>query len=290
VYASRRGERRSLDEVVGAAADGSAESEPEFPSDPGTSDAAAAHMSNIQQQYSAREWIGHDVVDESGSKIGAIDEIYLDDASGEPEWLAIRTGWFGRKLSFAPIAGAIARGEDMCLPYSKDVVKNAPKIDPDGHLDAAEEDALYRYYGRGQMTDTGEETRADVTEAPTGDMTRSEEQLVVDKVSREAGRARLRKYVVTEEVTLTVPVQHEEARIVREPILEGERGLTGGGVGEDEREIVLHEERVVAHKEVVPKERVRLETEVVTEEQEVAEQLRKEQVELDEDVPRKTPP
>jgi uncharacterized protein (TIGR02271 family) len=253
-------------------------------------------MSNMQHQQSAREWIGHTVVDDGGSKIGAIDEIYLDDASGQPEWVAIRTGWFGRKLSFAPIAGATARGDDLCLPYSKDVVKGAPKVDPDGHLDVSEEDELYRYYGREvRGADVGRDTSRDVDVGRAGEdrgeMTRSEENLVVDKVAREAGRARLRKYLVTEEVTLTVPVQHEEARIVREPIVEGEvreGALSERDLGEDEREVVLHEEQVIAHKQVVPKERVRLEKEVVTDEEQVSEQVRKEQIELDEETSRST--
>lgn len=240
-------------------------------------------MSNTEQRSIAREWIGHDVIDNDGSKIGSIVEIYIDDDSGLPEWVAIKTGWFGHKLSFAPLAGATSRGEDMYLPLSKDKVKNAPKIDPDGGLDMSEEDELYRYYGR-QPTVAGGEPYAAEADVAGETMTRSEEQLRVDKVSRERGRARLRKYVVTEDVTLTVPIQREEVRVVREPISEADRETvtTSGELREQDQEVVLHEEEVRAHKEVVPKERVRLEKDVATEEREVSEELRKERIEVDE--------
>lgn len=235
------------------------------------------------EQHSAREWIGHDVIDDDGSKIGSIDEIYIDEQSGRPEWVAIKTGWFGHKLSFAPLAGATARGDAMHLPLSKEKVKNAPKVDPDGNLDASEEAELYRYYGQQPSVGTEEqyETR---TEAGGKTVTRSEEELTVDKVSRERGRARLRKYVVTEDVTLTVPVQHEEVRVVREPISGADREstATAGELGDEEQEVVLREEEVQVHKTVAPKERVRLEKETVTEEHEVSEELRKEKIEVDE--------
>ena len=99
-------------------------------------------------------------------------------------------------------------------------------------------------------------------------MTRSEEELRVGTRQREAGRARLRKYVVTEMVTKTVPVSHEEVRIEREPITDANRGdaLDGPAISEEEHEVVLHEDEVVVDKQTVAKERVRLGTETVTEE------------------------
>jgi uncharacterized protein (TIGR02271 family) len=98
---------------------------------------------------------------------------------------------------------------------------------------------------------------------------------------REAGRVRLRKYVVTEQVTQTVPVSHEELRIEREPITDANRdaAMTGGEITEEENEIVLHEERPVVQKEVVPVERVRLDKETVTNEETVTEEVRKERIE-----------
>jgi uncharacterized protein (TIGR02271 family) len=117
-------------------------------------------------------------------------------------------------------------------------------------------------------------------------MTRSEEQLRVGTQQVEAGRARLRKYVVTENVTQTVPVSHEEVRVEREPITDANRGASydGPAISEEEHEVVLHAEQPVVEKEAVPVERVKLDTETVREEQTVSDEVRKEQIETDGDV------
>jgi uncharacterized protein (TIGR02271 family) len=125
------------------------------------------------------------------------------------------------------------------------------------------------------------------TSGPSTDnaMTRSEEKLHVGTETQESGRARLRKYVVTEQETVTVPVQREEVRIEREPITDANRGeaLDGPAISEEEHEVVLHEERPVVEKEAVPVERVRLDTETVTEQRQVTEEVRKEQIDTDGD-------
>jgi uncharacterized protein (TIGR02271 family) len=123
------------------------------------------------------------------------------------------------------------------------------------------------------------------TSGPNTDqaMTRSEERLRVGTEQTEAGRARLRKYVVTENVTQTVPVSREEVRVEREPITEANRGdaVDGPGISEEEHEVTLHAERPVTQTETVPVERVRLGTETVTEQQEVGGEIRKEHIETD---------
>jgi uncharacterized protein (TIGR02271 family) len=124
----------------------------------------------------------------------------------------------------------------------------------------------------------------DVSGPNTDDaMTRSEEELSVGTAQRESGRARLRKYVVTENVTQTVPVQREEVRLEREPITDANRdqALSGAEISEEEHEVVLHGEQPVVEKQTVPKERVRLDTETVSEEREVTEEVRKERIEAD---------
>ena len=125
------------------------------------------------------------------------------------------------------------------------------------------------------------------TSGPTTDnaMTLSEERLHVGVERREAGRARLRKYVTTENVSQTVPVSHEEVRIEREPITDANVGnaLDGPAISEEEHEVVLHEERPVVEKEAVPVERVRLNTETVTEQQTVSDEVRKEHIDTDVD-------
>jgi len=87
-------------------------------------------------------------------------------------------------------------------------------------------------------------------------------------------------------VGMTVPVQREEARVSREPITEANRGaaMSGGDLTEEEHELTLSEEEVVVDKQVVPKERVRLDKDVVTEERQVSEEVRKENIEVDGDV------
>jgi uncharacterized protein (TIGR02271 family) len=130
--------------------------------------------------------------------------------------------------------------------------------------------------------DEGERDTTDREGRFTDDaMTRSEEELRVGKTTREAGRARLRKYVVTENVETTVPVQREEIRIEREPITDENReaAMRGPEITDREHETTLHSEEPVVDKEVVPKERIRLDKDVVTDEVEVSEELRKERIE-----------
>jgi uncharacterized protein (TIGR02271 family) len=110
-------------------------------------------------------------------------------------------------------------------------------------------------------------------------LTRSEEELEVGTEKARRGRAGVRKRMTTEQVERTVPVEREELRVEREPIPAGERGSTG--IGEDEHTIELHEERPVVEKQVVPKERIRIGKEVVTDNEQVSEEVRKEELDVD---------
>jgi uncharacterized protein (TIGR02271 family) len=116
-------------------------------------------------------------------------------------------------------------------------------------------------------------------------MTRSEEQLRVGTETHEAGRARLRKHVVTEQQQVSVPVSREEVTLEREPITDANRGdaYDGAEISEAEHEVTLREERPVVDKEAVPVERVRLGTETHTDEETVGGEVRKEQIEFDDD-------
>ncbi|MHA7145342.1 DUF2382 domain-containing protein [Arthrobacter sp. TmT3-37] len=248
---------------------------------------------------------GH-VLASDGSKIGSVGQVYLDDQTGDPSWVTVKTGLFGTSESFAPLQGANVNGNDVTIGYTKEQVKDAPRIESDGDLSPEEEDRLYRHYGlaghtgttntadyAGTTTGTTTGTTSDYdragtvghdTSGPTTDdaMTRSEEQLHVGTERREVGKARLRKYIVTENVTKTVPVSHEEVRIEREPITNANRGdaLAGPTISEEEHEVILHAERPVVEKEAVPVERVRLDKETVTSQETVTSDVRKEQIEL----------
>lgn len=246
------------------------------------------------------ELIDRDAVDPDGDKIGNIFDVYLDDASGQPEWLAVSTGLFGSKVSFVPIAGAHFVDDDLQVAYSKDVVKDAPRAEPDGQLSPDEEDALYAHYGQSAAPSTDEfddrdvEMGAERRDDPGGNdvsgsdtdavMTRSEEELDVNTSTRQAGVARLRKWVETEHVSMTVPIRREKARLVVEPVTDANRddALAARNLSDEEHEVVLSEEVVDVSKTVVPKERVRLETEVETDEVRVDEEIRKERIAMEE--------
>jgi uncharacterized protein (TIGR02271 family) len=258
--------------------------------------------------------VGSHAVDNDGDKLGKIGNVYLDDHTGEPAWATVNTGLFGTKESFVPLADARIEGDTLVVPYDKARVKDAPKVDDDGHIGDDEQAELYRYYGLAGVRSNGDDGFARTADAgtsgvgtpdsavgyeneggavghdtsgPTTDdaMTRSEERLNVGTETRESGRARLRKYVVTEQETVTVPVTREEVRIEREPITDANRGeaLDGPAISEEEHEVVLHEERPVVQKEAVPVERVRLGKETVTDQQQVTEEVRKEQIDTDGD-------
>jgi uncharacterized protein (TIGR02271 family) len=274
----------------------------------------------MPEMTEAYEWQGRTVVGSDGEKIGKVAEIYLDGETNKPEWATVTTGLFGTKSNFVPLAGASPDGEDIRVDVTKDQVKDAPGVDPDGELSEHEESRLFEHYGvpytrEGSVTAQGQPTqgtgigtetdehtdvsgsyageRAETdhpqegrdTSGPTTDdaMTRSEEELHVGTRQRESGRVRLRKYVVTEMATQTVPVQREEVRVEREPITDENRGAAedGPAISEEEHEVVLHAEEPVVEKRVEAKERVRLGTETVSEEHEVSEEVRKEQIETD---------
>jgi uncharacterized protein (TIGR02271 family) len=266
-------------------------------------------MATLQKDH-ILQFRGQDLYDRDGDKIGGVEEIYLDADTNEPEWALVNTGLFGTKRTFVPLREASERDGNLTVPFEKATVKDAPKVEANGQLSQTEEQELYSYYGfeysearsdsglpegGGQRFERDRDEVADRDDAPgtvgrdtsgptTDDaMTRSEEELQVGTTEREAGRARLRKYVVSEDVQQTVPVKREEVRVEREPITDANVGdaTTGPDISEEEHEVVLHEEEVVAEKRTVPKERVRMDKDVEVEDRTVNEELRKEQIDVD---------
>lgn len=285
---------------------------------------------------------GANVLSGDGEKIGSIGQVFVDNEAGQPSWVTVRTGLFGMSESFVPLEGARLEGNDIVVPYNKNQVKDAPRIDADRPLEPAEEDRLYQHYrmdsGRAYTdADTADEasaTRQDAsrtdraetrdatspagygtasptTDAATPPTTRQETPETDRAETRDAagtagygtttpatdtaptpatpqdtdkdraetrdatGRGRLRKYVTTETVTRTVPVQREEVRIEREPIAEEDRDEVSNRPASDD-EVILHEERVIVTKETVPVERVRIVTETVADEVTIREKVHKE--------------
>ncbi|WP_405708962.1 MULTISPECIES: DUF2382 domain-containing protein [unclassified Streptomyces] len=320
---------------------------------------------------------GLTVYDTDGEKVGSVGRVYVDDNTGRPDWITVRTGLFGMKESFVPLAGARRVGSDLHISHPKDRVKDAPRVDADAHLSVAEEEELYKHYGlarnttaklgdrpgtgsptasgtgttamgaagaagagatgasgAGRTTGSGRTAMTGTTASGTGtarttsagmagagtgtgqgrhrdtgtagtsrplvgagagsersaadlgsreEMIRSEEQLHVGTEEYESGTARLHKYVVTENVTRTVPVTHEEVRLIREPLQPGEKTAERAAISEQDIEVTLHAERPTTRKETVPVERVRMETKKVTEQKEVSAELRKEQIDYADD-------
>ncbi|WP_406491916.1 PRC and DUF2382 domain-containing protein [Streptomyces sp. NBC_00846] len=306
---------------------------------------------------------GLTVYDTAGEKIGSVGRVYIDDNTGRPDWITVKTGLFGMKESFVPLAGARRVGSDLHITHPKDRVKEAPRVDADAHLSVAEEEELYRHYGLARNTTTRLGGRSGTTTSGTGttaagaagaagtgamgaagtsasgtdasrtttsgttgmagagtgtgpgrhrdtgtagtarplvgagagaertaadlggkeELIRCEEQLLVGTEEYESGKARLHKYVVTENVTRTVPVMHEEVRVIREPLRPGDRATGPTDIREQDVEVTLHAERATTRKETVPVERVRMETKKVTEQKEVSAELRKEQIDYADD-------
>jgi len=269
-------------------------------------------MTTSQEQL--RQLTGATAYDRDGDKLGRIGQVYFDDNTDQPKWITVNTGLFGMGESFVPLQGTQFDGDRVTVAYDKATIKDAPNVDGERHLDMEEEQQLYRHYGldygggfpgeragRHERRDEhaagvlGGGTRRDLTDrtegydtsGPTTDtaMTRSEERLRAGTETQEVGRARLRKHVVTEHEQVTVPVSHEEVRVEREPITDANRGAADAGpaISEEEHEVTLRAERPVVTTEAEAVERVRLGTETVREQETVGGEVRKEQIELDDD-------
>ncbi|SEG97167.1 conserved domain-containing protein [Nonomuraea solani] len=252
-------------------------------------------------QTEIRHLLDCHVVGSDGQSIGKVGQVYLNDQTGEPEWVTVRTGFFGMKQTFVPLSNTRHSGEEIHVPFDKEMIKGAPNIDADERLSLREEADLYRYYGMRPSTIPQQRTSGEPSMGTpiTGemrdglmddglmdegdiDMTMSEERLHVGKESRETGRVRLHKYVETENVHETIPLSHEEVVIEREPIRDGE-ALGTAEIGEEDRQMILHEERPVVGKETRPVERVHLRKRDVEHEETVEGQIRRERLEIDED-------
>lgn len=245
--------------------------------------------------------IGDAVYDPDGDKIGKVKRVYVNNSSGAPTWAAVSTGLFSED-SLVPLAGAQLRddSDELRVRVDKESVKSAPHLEGQGLISEEAEEELFVHYGidpdRRGWADYGRHTagrtahtadtsmdepaRAAGTAESRGDrsdfMVRSEEHLNVGTESEELGRARLRKYVVTEEQSVTVPTTHEQVHIEREPITDP--STARADFSDQEQEVVLHGERVTVEKESVPVERVRLAVDEVEEDTTVSETVRKERI------------
>ena len=261
-------------------------------------------MPNIDELQS---WHGRDLIDRDGDKIGSIGDVYLDErdraagvADGQDR--PVRDAGELRPHS----RRRRAEGDTVRVPYEKSQVKDAPNVDADGALSQDEESRLYRHYGLsdGERTPTPVgrgRHRRDRRRGPRprhgrprhvvgpGDRRRDDAlggggpRRHHPPRDRPRAAAQVRRH---RERDQTVPVQREEVRVEREPITDANRdaALSGGDITEEEHEVTLHAEEPVVEKRTVPKERVRMDRDTVTDEQTVSEEVRKERIETEGDV------
>ena len=178
---------------------------------------------------------GATVRDRGGEKIGTLGDVFLDRATDRPAWVGVKTGLFGVKQSYVSLDSARVTNGEVHLPYDKDLVKNAPHVEPDVTLDAAEEEALYRHYGQKYGASAGGAGAEPVaTPEGAGDtsggslqdsddvMIRSEEEVSLGHVERRpTERVRIKKVTVTENVREVIPVRKEVIQLEHEPAPSG---------------------------------------------------------------------
>ena len=270
-----------------------------------------------EQEMSAA--IGSTAYGSDGGKLGTVEAFFADDRTGAPTWVSISTGLFGTRHSVVPVSRATFTEGTLRIPVTADAVKSAPPMAGE-HLDPADEEALRQHYGQeptpAEAVDAGPvdagpvdagpvdtrpvppvdagpaETRPVTPVDAAGAMTRAEEQLRVGTERVATTRARLVKYVVTEEVQITVPIRREEIRVEEVPVdatdagpqesllADGESASYSAGPGLPD-EIILHTERPVVTVEVVPTERVRLRVDTVEGQETVTGQVQREEIVVD---------
>ena len=223
----------------------------------------------------AEELLGARVTGADGKVVGTVEQVFRDDVDGTPAWARVRSGKTGR---FVPLGSSQVTTDGLSVPFDTQKIMGGPNIDAGQHMSAAQAEELSRYYGLtvpAQQPGTADDQMASgswpnrrpairrlqarwpepTRPARTG-WSAQEERIQVGKEMLETGRIRLHKYVDVEPVEQAVHVYHEEYDVERIPITADER--ISGNIAEGEQEIILHEERAVLRKEIVPVERVRL--------------------------------
>lgn len=256
----------------------------------------------------AEDLLGARVTGADGKVVGTVEQVFRDDVDGTPAWARVRAGKSGR---FVPLGSSQVTKEGLSVPFDSQKILSGPEIDAGQHMSAAQAEELSRYYGltipvqqpRGRMAEEADETTTSqqatqqqmVTEqqAAAGQqlgvgeqagsdwLVRQEERIQVGKEMLETGRVRLHKYVDTESIEQPVHLYREDFEIERIPIGAGEQ--VPGNISEGVQEIILHEERAVLRKELVPVERVRLIAKRVDQDSTVRDQVRRERIEVEPD-------
>jgi uncharacterized protein (TIGR02271 family) len=243
----------------------------------------------------AEELLGAQVIGADGKVVGTVEQVFRDDVDGTPAWARVRSGKTGR---FVPLGSSQVTRDGLSVPFDSQKIMGGPNIDAGQHMSAAQAEELSRYYGltvpsqqtqqtqqmqqqqaqQAQRTQQMQQSRGDLTDEEW--LVRQEERLQVGKEMLETGRVRLHRYVDVEPIEQPVHVFHEEYDIERIPISGDERTHD---FAEGEQEIILHEERAVLRKEIVPVERVRLLARRVEEDKTYRDEIRRERIEIEPD-------
>jgi hypothetical protein len=175
-------------------------------------------------------WHGRSVLDREGEKIGSFGEVYLDRETNRPAFAGVNTGLFGRNEHIVPLDGVVEDGGDLRVPYDRAQVHEAPQVDAETALNAAQEADVFDHYGGGEASaasaadagDTGATAGDAGTPEDSAEVVRSEEEVDFStRPTTRRERVRLRKVVVTDHVEKTVPVRREEVRVETDPPPEG---------------------------------------------------------------------
>ena len=235
----------------------------------------------------SEDYLQRTVVGPDGTKIGVVSTVV--DAVGQdtPQWATVTTGLLGTHESYVPLAGSTISDGKIVVGYTKEQVRDAPKVSADQRLSDPDAGRLSAYYGLGTampatqpsaVTDLSADQRADVV------VTRSEELLHVGVERMVTGVVKVSKYIVTETVTHTVEVSHEEIRIERQTGTGSAATMPAVTVSAPatsrDLQLILHAEQVVITKQVVPVERVTLAVVAETEQRDVQDSVRRERIEV----------
>src|SRR5215216_5359324 len=267
----------------------------------------------VEDQYA-----GYTVVDESGTKIGKVDDLFLDE-NDQPEYFGVKIGFLGTSSTLIPVDITTTDHERGIIEVSqpKSIVQDGPAFDDDREITPEYENEVRSYYGLSAVTstedrgtysgysgevgpgmyegdtETGEfrghaeddegvnqSTGSDLEDRDELRVQRTEEELVAGTREREAGQLKVRKRVRTDRERIEVPTRHEEVSVERVPV-EGE--VSEAEIGEDEVRVPVTEEEVVVSKKPVAKEEVRIRKDVVSGTETVEEDVRREEIEVEDE-------
>jgi uncharacterized protein (TIGR02271 family) len=247
-------------------------------------------MEKRSDRFTAVEdrFAGYEVYDPAGEKIGKVDDLFVDE-DDQPEYVGVKMGLLGTRSTLIPweaVSSTDDEGRAITVAADKDAAKNGPTFDDDSEITPEFENEVYSYYGLQHASTEESGAYADYPETTSGTgeeelrVQRSEEELAAGTREREAGQLKVRKRVRTDRETVEVPTRHEEVSVERVPV-SGE--ATEAEIGDDEVVVPVTEEEVVVGKRAVVKEEVRVRKDVVEDTEVVEEDVRREEIDVEDD-------